>query len=205
MASAGPNVAGTGAVDTAVGTGALVQSGTGSSASANLVSAAGAIGGTYLTSPFTPIGNGTNYCKLTNFGFAIPTDATIDGIVLELYRRASSSSGVQDYSVRLYKAGTLTGDDKASASYWPTSYATATYGSSSDLWGTTWSYSDINNSGFGVAISLYRATAQGDIDRVQLTVHYTEGGGGGAASRLTKYAQNIPHMHGNNRFIRIGR
>jgi hypothetical protein len=33
----------------------------------------------------------------------------------------------------------------------------------------------------------------------------TGGGGGGAASRLTKYAQNIPHMHGNNRFIRIGR
>jgi hypothetical protein len=31
------------------------------------------------------------------------------------------------------------------------------------------------------------------------------GGGGGAASRLTKYAQNIPYMHGNNRFIRIGR
>jgi hypothetical protein len=31
------------------------------------------------------------------------------------------------------------------------------------------------------------------------------GGGGGAASRLTKYAQNVPHMHGNNRFIRIGR
>jgi hypothetical protein len=34
---------------------------------------------------------------------------------------------------------------------------------------------------------------------------YITGGGGGAASRLTKYAQNIPYMHGNNRFIRIGR
>ncbi len=42
--------------------------------------------------------------------------------------------GFRDNEVRLVKAGTIVGSNKATSSLWPTSLATATYGSSADLW-----------------------------------------------------------------------
>jgi hypothetical protein len=147
------------------------------------------------------------------------------------------------HTVQIIKGGSRAGSNKATGSL-PTdsgNEAYQTFGASNDLWGTTWTDTDINASNFGVSLrtnigggftSQYlnatnfgfaipsgatidgivaevecygQSTGSGFVDHVRITVHYTEGGGGGAASRLTKYAQNIPHMHGNNRFIRIGR
>ena len=139
----------------------------------------------------TENGTGTEYdatadasetLKLTNFGFSIPAGATINGITVRVKRkRMSSGANMHDALIKLYKAGTLVGSNKAdTGTRWPTTFTFATYGSSSDLWGTTWSYSDINNSGFGVGIegSLDIATSDnGNVDFADISIDYTAGGG----------------------------
>src|SRR3989344_5212889 len=62
---------------------------------------------------------------------------------------------VYDHRVRIIKGGAIGSTDKASGTAWPGSLAYTTYGGASDLWGETWTASDINASTFGVAISAY--------------------------------------------------
>lgn len=124
------------------------------------------------------VGDGatTHYLQATNYGFSIGSDATIIGIRVSVGRYASGSD-VKDYAVTLLKGGSVTGDNKAATETgWPTGgVGGATYGGAADLWGTAWGYSDVNASGFGVAIS---ATNDGGssrdlyVDYVQITVTY---------------------------------
>lgn len=60
---------------------------------------------------------------------------------------------VRDSSIRLVKGGTIVGDDNASATNWTDEDVVATYGGSSDLWGATWTSSDINADDFGIVVS----------------------------------------------------
>lgn len=133
---------------------------------------AGVSDNAYATSGLL-LGQLSRYLKATNFNFNIPADATVRGITLSLEHSTNTLNATHDNSVRLVKGGTISGDDKASASLWPTTDATATYGSATDLWGLSWTPSDINSSDFGVvasAIADLAGTAQ--IDHVQLTVDY---------------------------------
>ena len=111
-------------------------------------------------------------------GFAVPDNATITGIEVSIERRASGMlQNVHDNSLRVMKGGTMVGDDKASASTWPTTDEYATYGGDSDLWGTTWTPADINDSTFGMAHSVSLSgisvlpTAR--TDHSQMTVFFT--------------------------------
>ncbi len=106
----------------------------------------------------------SHYLMGTNFGFAIPPDATICGIEVTFDR--SSSSGIaggdriRDNVVMLVKNGAVDvdGDNKADkSSNWPTDDTNITYGSQFDLWGLTWTPADINSGNFGVALSVYNA------------------------------------------------
>lgn len=66
------------------------------------------------------------------------------------------NAGVYDHRVRIIKNGAIGTTDKATADAWPLgSDIYATYGGSSDLWGETWTPSDVNSANFGVAISAY--------------------------------------------------
>ncbi|MCB8963405.1 MAG: HYR domain-containing protein, partial [Bacteroidales bacterium] len=98
----------------------------------------------------------SNYLRVTDYDFSIPGNATITGITVTIGRRESSTSSgadVQDVQVRLLRNGVLAGDNKANTTQdWPTSETPANYGSSSDLWGTTWTAADINNNNFGVSL-----------------------------------------------------
>ncbi|HLZ86062.1 MAG TPA: T9SS type A sorting domain-containing protein [Puia sp.] len=105
----------------------------------------------------------TDYLQLTNFGFAIPTGSTIDGIQANVTHMASGLSltigiltvtgSVTDNIVQLVGPG-VTSVNKASGASWPTSNTVASYGSSSDGWGTTvWTAAMVNSPGFGVAVS----------------------------------------------------
>ena len=131
----------------------------------------------------------SEYLDCTGFGFSIPGGATIDGIQLDIERSytGSGTSAVQDTSIQLLKAGTKTGTDKAATTTnWPTTDATATYGGAADLWGTSWSDTDINDSGFGVAIKVENdgsgsKTARMDI--LTITVTYTGGSGPSTQTR----------------------
>lgn len=133
----------------------------------------------YATATALVIGDKTNYLRFTNFGFSIPTTATICGISIEIEKKATGLAlvNVTDESVRIIKGGTIVGSDYAdTGTDWASSDFTSSYGGSSDLWGTTWTPSDINASDFGVALSAELAslsvlpTAQAD--HAQMTVYY---------------------------------
>lgn len=120
----------------------------------------------------------SHYLKCTNFGFAIPTGATINGI--EVHVEWASLSGfvnARRYRARIVKGGTI-----GSSTSWdsslslPGSDTVETLGGSADLWGETWAASDVNGSTFGVALACQGPSfwwGSADVDHVQITVHYT--------------------------------
>lgn len=122
----------------------------------------------------------SHYLNATNFSFSIPVNATIKGILVEIEKRGSQNYGyIYDNSVRLRKASGLVGDDLAKLEdEWPLSATYISYGSSTELWGTSWSYSDINNIAFGVSIQNWYDSIEGEdtggIDHIRITVYYTE-------------------------------
>lgn len=121
----------------------------------------------------------SEYLKLTAFGFAIPTGATIVGITATLAREGTGNL-IEDNAVRLVKAGTVQTTDRSATGAWPAAPTAITYGGSSDLWGGTWAPSDINNSGFGFAISAVNFNPQTEtatVSNIQITVYYTFGTG----------------------------
>lgn len=117
----------------------------------------------------------------SNFTFTVPTGATINGIVVEIDRRSIISNSGKDFRVQLAKGtafANLVGDNKAvPATIWPTTSTVATYGASNDLWGATWSDTDINATSFAVFLSAQANIANADIgvDYIRVTVHYTGG------------------------------
>ena len=171
MASQGPNSPITGANDTAVGTAAWTAPAT--IVSSNNAGAAVSIGGSGTVT--------TNYIKATNFGFSIPSGVTIDGIIVEIERKQSTAAEglCKDATVKLVKGGTVSGNNNADTSTnWPTADAYKTYGSSSDLWGLSWTDSDINAANFGVVLSATITIDPKDgagiyVDHIRITVHYS--------------------------------
>ena len=135
----------------------------------------------------TVTGTGTAFSErlnTSNFGFAIPSGATINGIQVTLgrFRPLSVGSGnIRDNSLRLIKAGVVTGNDNANTGLdWPTTETQANYGSTSDLWGTSWSPSEINDPNFGVSLIVTHTQATSsrtaNVDYFQVTVTYTVNG-----------------------------
>ncbi|MBK9338507.1 MAG: PKD domain-containing protein [Lewinellaceae bacterium] len=169
--SEGPSFAGTGTNVTGVGTVAWTNPGNIVSDNGSSATASRGTDGTVTT----------NYLQGTNLGFTIPSGATINGIQVSMNRFASVSSGsdnVQDNIVRLIKAGTVTGDNKAVAGNWATATGTVvSYGGASDLWGTTWTPAQINASNFGAALSANitrdNGIVTGSVDYISITVYYT--------------------------------
>ena len=139
-----------------------------------------------VTFPAGATGTDSYYLKVTGFGFSIPSGATINGIQVDIERYANyggTQRWVEDERVRIVKGGTImsTQDKAKTGTKWPVlaGEAYTSYGSSSDLWGETWTYSDINSANFGVAIAAERNGATTSnaviayIDHVRITVTYT--------------------------------
>ena len=111
----------------------------------------------------TAFSGSTDYLQLTGFGFAIPVGSTIDGITAVVTKEASGlnlsvgpitlTGSVTDNIVQLVGPG-VTSTNKASGTNWLTSPSTATYGSSTDGWGSTvWTAAMVNSPAFGIAFS----------------------------------------------------
>lgn len=141
--------------------------------------------GSYASSPLLTIVSPT--ISFTNFLFSIV--GTPSGIVAEIKRYAniSSSSGgggrIVDDAVILLN-GTGTPESKAftsTANRWPllASVAYKTYPSSgtNDLWGLTFTSTQVNSSSFGLRLTCVGnrldGTEQGFVDTVRITVYYT--------------------------------
>ncbi|MDD4761651.1 MAG: fibronectin type III domain-containing protein [Candidatus Pacebacteria bacterium] len=119
----------------------------------------------------------SHYLQATNYGFNIPAGATISGIQVTIGRYGSTGFGsdVRDSTVRLIKAGAVTGNNKAvTTTDWTGIETAVVYGGAADLWGTTWTPADINVSNFGVALSVNSNNNRtAFVDYMQITVTYT--------------------------------
>jgi len=116
----------------------------------------------------------------TNYGFSIPADAIISGITVSIKRLSSLNIlgvSIYDVDLKLLKNGTVAGNSNASAMGWPMIMDIATYGGTSDLWGTTWTASEINNANFGVSLSVgnpsFLIPRVATVDYIQISVTYT--------------------------------
>lgn len=126
-------------------------------------------------------GQVSEYLRCTDYGFAIPTSATINGIAVTVRRIVSSTTGgsiVDDQVVQLVKANAVTGDNKATGTAYTTAWVDAGYGASNDLWGTTWTPAEVNATGFGVAFATHKVNnASGSrtvaVDVIRVAVTYT--------------------------------
>jgi hypothetical protein len=88
-----------------------------------------------------------------------------------------ANATLQDATVQLLKAGSPVGSNKAVASNWSTTSSTVNYGSSADLWGTTWTAADLNASNFGLRFTgknTGAASATASLDWVSVTVTYSD-------------------------------
>jgi hypothetical protein len=121
----------------------------------------------------------SHYLQGTNFGFTIPTDATITGIIVEIGRYSSGGSSplIRDNIVRLVKAGGIVGTNNAiTGTNWPGTEGIATYSPTDPLWGTTWTPAEINANNFGVVLSAINSNTTrartGSVDYMRITVSY---------------------------------
>lgn len=64
-------------------------------------------------------------------------------------------------TVQTLKAGSAVGTNMGGASV-PGTEGTVTFGSSSSLWGSSWTYSDINASNFGIIIQMFALSGVSD-------------------------------------------
>ena len=138
--------------------------------------------GSYSSSLVTQYAD-SDYLVTNNYAFEIPDGATIDGIEVTVERLSQTANTEVDKSVRLMKSGGVTGSDKAdTVTKYPTTYGTATYGGSTDLWGTTWTVAEINRcivngDGFGVAFAVDGGSSgksnQVRVDYVKIKVYYS--------------------------------
>ena len=177
MATAGPNSPGTVVSDASIGT---VAWATPSNATASENTRTTATLGASAVS---------QYLKATNFGFAIPSGATIDGIQAEVEHSMSTLTGgvrASDSSVKLVQGGVIGGTDLATnVTLASTTDAYKSYGGATSLWGRSWAYTDINATDFGVATSYTANTIGGTprVDHIRITVYYTAGGASFIAQR----------------------
>jgi len=127
-----------------------------------------------------------------NFNLSsIPAEATISGIEVVINRYHSTADNCTDSVVSLGKvtrtwypeanewsySATLSGDNKASASYWETSLTDKTYGGSSDLWNADYTRDDLVDTDypyFGVLLKADFSAGKAYIDYIKIKVYYTE-------------------------------
>ena len=165
--SIGPNNAGTGA--NVIGVGTVAWSTPGSITT---------VGAPYATITLSN-SNTSNYLQGSDYGFAIPTGATINGIKVVINRLSSNTTApfIQDSRVSLVKAGVIQTTNYASTgTNWTNSLSIATYGGASNLWGTIWTAEEINASAFGVVLSVVNSNPNSrtaTVDYMQISVTYT--------------------------------
>ena len=121
----------------------------------------------------------SHYLKATNFGFAIPTGVTINGIIVEI-RMDTGAPGANSCTqnvVKIVKAdGNLGSENKSQETALPNAATYVTFGSPTDLWSETWTAENINDIDFGVVLSTDTVEDQSgnaNVDHIKITVHYT--------------------------------
>lgn len=116
----------------------------------------------------------SKYLKATGFGFNVPDNAVIGGVLVEVETSEGlPGTTIQNSSIRLVVGGTVQGDDKAGGCI-TTLDTYIPYGSSTELWGLTLTPAAINDANFGVATA-YLAMIDDTVrvDHIRITVYYS--------------------------------
>lgn len=134
--------------------------------------------GSYATASVD--GTTSNYLKCLNYGFSIPSGATVNGITVNVERKSSSTSngGSQDAAMIIVKGGVLGSVNKATTTAYTKSKVSEAHGGGSDLWGQSWTSTDINSSSFGAAFAATKLSSSGSsqtvsVDVISITVTYS--------------------------------
>lgn len=131
--------------------------------------------------------NGISYAlKATDFGFSIPSNETVEGILFEVERSDDGNAGAIVFKSFALKNDIPVGEPLFEG-IWPSSEETSSDGGASDLHGETWLYSDINDADFGFYIGAKCTgpnATQVRVDHMKITV-YTDGGTYGPNSPST--------------------
>lgn len=123
--------------------------------------------------------NFTNQLRATNFGFNLPdTTSSIDGIQPSFERKASVASRVHTEFVGLLRNNSIYVQNHTGYAKWGTSDAYETHWGPTNTGGKTWTYSDINSTGFGLMIqarnySTNTSNVTAYVDHMRMTVYYT--------------------------------
>jgi hypothetical protein len=127
--------------------------------------------------PFTVYGipsATSHYLKASNFSCSLPGNkTTIKGILVEIKQKSTATT--LENEIKIVKAdGSIGIVNKSTGATLPTDAGYVSYGSSSDLWGESWTASDINNSNFGVVFSTISPTSLGisSVDHIRITIYY---------------------------------
>ncbi|MCP4379813.1 MAG: hypothetical protein GY798_00015 [Hyphomicrobiales bacterium] len=174
MVDTGWVIAGAGASVTGVGTAAWSNPG-------NVT----ADDGTNASSSSNTKNTQLNYLVASDFGFAIPANATIEGIEARFQVRDSLDVGgpVPVASITHVLIGkdssTLSNDLEAGAPVVTAAFVDYDYGGAAELWGLTWSAADINASTFqallsmnlNVGATIFAGLPQ--VDAIWMKVHYS--------------------------------
>jgi len=129
-----------------------------------------------------------NSLKATNFGFSIPAGATINGMVFEW--EGKTGAGTQARNIKAIKDGSTLIASNHSVTFTTTEgYQTA--GTSTDLFGTTWTVSEINSANFGCGCDAGGITNAISIDHIRATVYYTDAATGAKLSQSKLVAPGV--------------
>lgn len=128
----------------------------------------------------------SHYLKASDFGFSIPSSATINGIAAEILTNAHTASEIpgepygNETTVKIVNSsGNIGGSSQMNLSLGRTfitdTPTTFTYGGSSSLLGESWTPADINQSNFGIAFSCTKAGVSSSlkVDSFKITISYT--------------------------------
>ncbi len=113
--------------------------------------------------------------KITDMGFELPANSIIKGLVVEVRKEADIAGSAADSQIKLIKNGATVAENKANTDDWGTSFSDVSYGGATDLWGTTWTATEINSTSTGVLIQLLKEGTNADlhISGARITVYYT--------------------------------
>lgn len=156
--------------------------GVGTVAWGSATNAQGADNSTFSTTANMGLSAVSNYLKATNYGFSLPAGAVVKGVQVIIYWKNNTSTlPLYDNEIDLVVAGTIqTASNKATGlQLLPTAASMTSYGSGVDMWGLSLTQADVQNAGFGVAVSVKRPTSgtsgntTASIDAATILVYYT--------------------------------
>lgn len=122
-------------------------------------------------------GQESNLLIFTDFNFAIPTDATLEGIVVTLRCSAQPLGAGEAFTVFLVLDGVQVGVKSAAPA--TDTLDDQAFGAVDDLWSSSLTTSDVNTAGFGCQVKAgivdITAGALFQVDDVTMTVTYSGG------------------------------